>query len=69
MLSKASFSYFRETKDPSAHFVIEVVFSKLSSSEGGPKLKRKLPKKRNFVLGYKHLLNFKTYCRKLVEGF
>ena len=53
MLSRASFSYIREKKEPSGLFVNEVVFSKLSSSEGSPKLKRLLPIKEK-CLDFKH---------------
>ena len=45
MLSQASLSYIREKKEPSVLFVDEIVFSKLSSSEGSPKLKRLLKKR------------------------
>ena len=50
MISRASFSYIREKKEPSVLFVDEVVFSKLSSSEGNPKLKRLLPKREKCLL-------------------
>ena len=80
MLSRASLSYIWEQTEQSLLFVTGIVFVKLSSSEGNPKLNRLLTKREKILLNsiisakvnFPLNLNFKferltKKCLKLVQ--